>query len=154
MEQRVVTDRELQKINNIFKNDVSIVVAYLFGSQAAGKANKYSDVDIAILFDTTEKEYSYIDKQIDLILSISDVLDKEVDVVILNRASLTLQYTVIKEGKRIYERADRTSRSFEARAIVEYFDFLPLKTRMENGLIAKIKRMYSTEQCKRDIYIS
>ncbi len=37
---------QIDKIKDVLENDDSILAAYLFGSQAKGKPNKYSDVDI------------------------------------------------------------------------------------------------------------
>ncbi len=73
------------------------------------------------------------------IADLSNILKKEVDVVALNQAPLFLRYHILKEGKKIYERKDRNEHNFEAQAILQYFDFLPVKTLIENGMLAKIK---------------
>ena len=49
-------------INNILKNEHNILVAYLFGSESKDKANKYSDIDIAILFDANAAKADYTQK--------------------------------------------------------------------------------------------
>jgi hypothetical protein len=129
---------EIDLINNFLKKDSCILAAYLFGSQAKGKSNKYSDIDIAVLFDHTVKE-GYMDKQIKIMNNLSRVLNKEIDVIVLNKASLFLRYHVLKEGIKIYERCDRNEHNFEAQAIIQYLDFLPIKNRIENGLLLKIR---------------
>lgn len=126
-------------INSILKKEDFVLAAYLFGSQAKGAANKYSDVDIAVLFDVQLKPEEYTDKQIAIMNNISQALNREADVVILNSAPLFLKYYILKEGVKIYERQGRDERSFEAKAITEYFDFLPIKNRIENALLNKIK---------------
>lgn len=130
---------QIDKIKNVLENDDSILAAYLFGSQAKGKPNKYSDVDIAVLFNERSGKESYMDKIMALMTDLSNILRKEVDVVTLNQASLFLRYHVLKEGKKIYEKKDRNEHNFEAQAILQYFDFLPVKTLIENGMLAKIK---------------
>jgi hypothetical protein len=95
--------------------------------------------NIAILFDNGAKEQNYTDKQIDIATNLSGILNKEIDVIILNRAPLFLKYHILKEGVKIYERHDRCEHNFEAKTIIEYLDFLPVKNRIESGLLAKIK---------------
>lgn len=130
---------KINLINNNLKKDKSILLAYIFGSEVKGKTNKYSDIDIAILFDNKVKKDEYTDRQIAIITNLSEILKKEIDVVVLNRASLFLRYHILKEGVKIYERPDRNEHNFEAKAVIDYFDFLPIKNRIENGMLAKIK---------------
>lgn len=130
---------QIDLIKNFFLKDNSILTVYLFGSQVKDKANKYSDIDIAILFDDTVKEREYSGRQIASITSLTEALGKEVDVIVLNRASLFLKYHILKYGIKVYERPHRNEHNFEAYAIMQYFDFLPIKNRIENGLLSKIK---------------
>ena len=133
-------EKELEKISNVFKKESALLAVYLFGSYASGNPHRYSDVDMAVLFDKTTNPEDYTDKQIDLAVSLGRLLGREADVVVLNRAGSFLKYIVLKNGLRVYERPDRSERGFEARAIVEYFDFLPIKNRIEEGILSKIKK--------------
>lgn len=132
----------IETIRDFFKKDASVLAAYLFGSQAAGRAGKYSDVDIAVLFDEGLPQSRYADRQLAIADGVSRFAGREADVVVLNRASSFLKFQVLKEGMRIYEKPGRIGRSFEARAILEYFDYLPIKTRIENALIKRIKEVH------------
>ena len=136
----MLDDKELEKISNVFKKESALLAVYLFGSYASGNPHRYSDVDMAVLFDKTTNPEDYTDKQIDLVVSLGRLLGREADVVVLNRAGSFLKYIVLKNGLRVYERPDRSGRGFEARAIVEYFDFLPIKNRIEEGILSKIKK--------------
>ena len=133
-------EKELEKISNVFKKEGALLAVYLFGSYASGNPHRYSDIDMAVLFDKTVNPEDYTDKQIDLAVSLGRLLGREADVVVLNRAGSFLKYNVLKNGLRVYERPDRSERGFEARAIVEYFDFLPIKNRIEEGILSKIKK--------------
>lgn len=130
---------EINLIKDYAMHDNSILAIFLFGSQVKGKTNKYSDIDIGILFDEKIKKENYTDTQISIITNLTDRLNKEVDVIILNKASLFLKYYILKDGVKIYERAGREEHNFEAISILQYFDFLPIKNRIENGLLRKIK---------------
>jgi len=131
--------KKIDLINSIIQDDKSILKAYIFGSQIKGKANKYSDIDIAVLFDNKVGKKDYMDKQIALASSLSEALNKEIDIIILNQASLFLKYHILKEGMKIYEKPGRKEHNFEALTIIQYFDFLPIKSRIENGILSKIK---------------
>ena len=129
-----------EKLNEYFKSKNEVLAVYLFGSTARGKENAYSDVDIAILYDDSVPASEYTDRQISLIVELSAIINKNVDVVVLNRAGAYLKFQVMREGVRIYESPKRQGRPFEARAMIEYFDFLPIKTRIENAIIAKLRK--------------
>ena len=129
----------VNKIKDYFAGEKDVLCVYLFGSTAKGKENRFSDVDIAILFDSNVPEGQYTQKCLTIMNNVSRVLNRDVDVVVLNRASSFLKFQIIKNGLRIYERLGRTKRHFEAKAIMEYFDFLPIRRKLEIALINNIK---------------
>lgn len=126
-------------IKDYFTTQEKVQCVYLFGSTTTGKNNKFSDVDVGILFDRGLAEEQYTNRQLALMDKLSQLLKRDVDVIILNKASSFLKFQIIKNGTRIYERPDRTEHSFEARAIMEYFDFLPVRRKLEKSLINRIK---------------
>lgn len=124
---------------NYFSAHKEVLCVYLFGSAAKGKENKFSDVDIAVLFDFAVDQEQYSQKKLSIMDNLSRSFDRNVDVVVLNEASSFLKFQIIKNGLRIYEHPKRTTRDFEARAIMEYFDYLPIRQKLEEALIAAIK---------------
>lgn len=131
--------KNIRLIEKYFSSHKDVVCAYIFGSFAKHTQNFYSDLDIAILLSSNIDEKEYIDRRIVIMDELSCILNLEIDVVILNTANTFLKYQVFKYGKRIYERMDRVGRAFEARAFLEYIDFLPIRNLLESGLIRKIK---------------
>lgn len=126
-------------LKEFFSGKEGILCAYLFGSIAADKDNLYSDVDIAVLYGDSVAPSEYTDKQIDLSVELSRLLDRNVDIIILNNAGPYLKFQVIKGGIRVYEEPKRNNRAFEARSMLEYFDFLPVKNMLEASLIRNIR---------------
>ena len=116
-----------------------VLCAYLFGSLASGREKASSDVDIAVLFSPGIDSERYTPIRLSMINELSRILDREIDVAVLNGASSFLKFQVIKYGSRIYEKEGRADRGFEARAIVEYLDFIPIRSKLEKGLIDHIK---------------
>jgi len=127
------------KIKGYFSSRKGVITVYLFGSVAAGKENRFSDVDVAVLFDPAMPPREYSDEILSIMDDLSRILDREIDVVALNNTGAFLKYQIIKSGVRIYEREGRAEHSFEARAIVEYLDFLPIRSMLEKAVISDIK---------------
>jgi len=128
-------------IKEYLKGQEDILAAYLFGSFAKGKEKRRSDIDIAVLFSSDVKDVSFADRQITIINDLSQLLNKEIDIVALNNASSLLKFKVAQTGKCLYEKNIIESRRFRARSIIEYFDFLPIKNFIESNIIAKIKKV-------------
>lgn len=126
-------------LKDYFLNKPEVLCIYLFGSVAREKEHSYSDIDMAVLYDDSVPPSSYADRQITFSVEMSQLLDKNVDILILNRASPYLKFQIFREGIRIYENQKRKDRSFEAHSILEYFDFLPIKNLLEASLIKRIK---------------
>lgn len=126
-------------LKDYFLDKPGVLCAYLFGSVAREKEHSYSDMDIAVLYDDSILPSEYADRQITLSVDLSQLLNRNVDMVILNRASPYLKFQIIREGIRIYESPKRKDRSFEAHSIIEYFDFLPIKNLLEASLLKRLK---------------
>ena len=126
-------------LREYFLNKPEVLCIYIFGSVAKEKEHLYSDIDIAALYDNSVLPSEYTENQVALSVELSQLLNKNVDVVILNRASPYLKFQIIREGFRVYESKNRKDRSFEAHSIIEYFDFLPIKNLLETSMIKRLK---------------
>jgi hypothetical protein len=102
-----------------------VVVAYLFGSVAREEATPRSDIDLAVLLDASLSRQEHIERQLDMMVALDAVSDREVQVILLNTASPVLAYQVLREGLRLYARDDKERIAFEVRAMKRYFDVKP-----------------------------
>ncbi|MEI7673780.1 MAG: nucleotidyltransferase domain-containing protein [Deltaproteobacteria bacterium] len=140
-------NREQGKIRdaarNCFEREKSVLCAYLFGSFASGKENRTSDMDIAVLFDAPTPRSEYSGRVLSMMDALSASFDRDVDMVVLNDADSFLKFQVLKTGERIYERTDRRKRDFERMAVLEYFDYLPIRKKLEAAFIRGIKEAQS-----------
>ena len=107
-----------------------LVAAWLFGSQARRDARETSDVDVAVLLAAQpDDSYTSLMLGLDLVAELEAVLDRDVDVVVLNDAAPDLVHRVLRDGVLVLER-DRSARiAFEVRARNEYFDLVPVLQR-------------------------
>jgi predicted nucleotidyltransferase len=115
-----------------------VVLAYLFGSQAEGKAGPLSDVDIAVLLGQQVDHEQWFQVQLDLMGELMDLFHRnDVDVVILNQATPLLAFQIVRYGKIIYEdKSSQPAVDFAAYAISRYADTAPLR---------RLKRHYLEE---------
>src|SRR3989344_4990019 len=91
---------------------LGVEVVYLFGSQAEGVAGKASDIDISNF--------------------------RTMDIVFLQRASLELQFDVIRHGKVLFESSSDVRMNFEERVATLYRDFKPILKQFNNAILERI----------------
>lgn len=109
-------------IRALAEAEPSIVFVYLFGSVARGDSRAGSDVDVGV----------YVDPPPDLLeesrlqTRAEQALGRSVDLVVMNRAPLWLQFRIVGEGIVAYSRDE--ARRIRHREWVEsrFLDFRPL----------------------------
>src|SRR5260370_2360411 len=83
-----------------------------------------TDVDIAILLMEQIKSDQFLDYQLYFFSELAKRLESDnIDVVILNQASLLLKLQVIKYGQILFSRDEKRRISFETKAVMDYLDF-------------------------------
>lgn len=134
----------MKKINELIveyiRKQEDIISAYLFGSFARGKENKFSDLDIAVYFDSSVVHSELADRQINMITDISKLVRREVDIIALNNASISLRFKIIQTGRCFYEKDILLNRRFVADSMIQYYDFLPIKNLIESRAIDRFKK--------------
>lgn len=114
------------RLGSFFEGRPEVVFAYLFGSQAKGTAGPISDVDLAIFIDPLcTPQTGAFGYQSDLSVELQSLLEKEVDLIILNDASTMLKYQVLRDGSLIYCRSEKERQRFHEQTVAQYLDFQP-----------------------------
>ena len=109
-----------------------ILEAYLFGSHARGRAQRHSDIDIAVYVDEAKADDSGFGYRAHLTTELMAGLGcNDVDVVVLNRAPPLLYHRVLRDGVRLLSRDLRATTTREGRAVSRYCDFVPQLAKME-----------------------
>ncbi len=106
-----------------FSSHPSVILAYLFGSQAKGKTSQKSDVDIAVLLQEPVTESLKI--KLELLQTLQEAGFDNVDLTILNESGSVLKYQVVKNGRLLFEKQKGDHKKFQIAAWKEYFDFQP-----------------------------
>ena len=132
------------RLGRFFESRSEVVFAYLFGSISRGTAGELSDIDIAIFIDPLglpqAGNYGY---QSDLLVELQVLLEKEVDLVLLNDASAALRYRVLRDGSLIYCRSEKKRQLFHERTVMQYLDLQPL---------LKVQRYYLHKRLTEGVY--
>lgn len=89
-------DKIIQKLKDYFEKREDVAMAFLFGSQIAGRARKSSDWDIGVYL----KEEGWT-REHEIWLEVQKLIGAEVDFVVLNRAPATIAWRIIGQGKNL-----------------------------------------------------
>jgi len=117
---------EIRDLAEYLDSQEDILLAYLFGSAVSGRSNPMSDVDLAVLVQPQPDLPSLLERQLTLSRAVAEYAGREVDLVLLNRASPFMKYEVARHGRVLYERRPAERIAFEARARQRYFDLKPM----------------------------
>lgn len=122
---------------NLFKK-FDIKLAYLFGSQAKGKAAKESDFDIAVLFKKEPREPLALEETSRLSSDLNEYFSTKIDIVSLHYAPLLLKYEVVAHNRLLYCENEIDRINFEVSVIKEYIDEEPVRKLYNDALHKRI----------------
>jgi predicted nucleotidyltransferase len=108
--------------------ELGVNTLYLFGSFAEGTETPFSDYDIGIIFNkntsfSTATLLELYNKLYDILLAEFADIEREIDIVFLQKASLSLNFEVISRGIIIFEDSAEFSVNYEERVMRDYLDF-------------------------------
>ena len=107
------------RIKTLLGDDVDFIV--LFGSVATKHTHKLSDVDIGVKVSLNEDQYTHIFSEL---LSLFDCTkNPHIDVTLLNMASLSLQFRVVRDGKILYLRDEDGWQKYVEYVLTRYPDW-------------------------------
>ena len=126
--------KELQ--NKLKRLEVSVV--YLFGSGAIGKRTRSSDIDIGVVF----KQFQPVGDTRVLYNTLYGIFSEmyrvsKIDIVFLQTAPLSIQYSAIKEGKILFEEDPFVTADYEHGVINQYLDFKPVLDFFDRSMVER-----------------
>jgi predicted nucleotidyltransferase len=98
----MITDSDIKALKNYFSARKDVAFAFLFGSQAKGKATKLSDIDIAVYFYPTKRHPIEFEEEVfykgedEVWDDLERLLKKEVEMLVLNRVSASVAASAIR----------------------------------------------------------
>ena len=124
----------LQEVFSLFPE---IMIAYLYGSYANNNQNEFSDVDVGIVINESERSKTFD------ILGIGAQIEKkfnyeiELDLRILNDCPPRFLHQVLKNGFLLYNVNNSFKDEFELRVITEYLDIKPILDSFDQRTIVR-----------------
>jgi uncharacterized protein YutE (UPF0331/DUF86 family) len=107
------------------------------GRQIAGQ---YSDLDIAVLLLEQIKPSEFFDYQLYFMGELVKRLETpQLDVVILNQASLLQRFSIIRTWQLLFQRDQKRRVEFETRAVMDYLEFKKYDELQSKALAERIK---------------
>jgi len=111
----------LPKADAYLESASDVVFAYIFGSLAKGLHQPLSDVDIAVYI---REDPDVAERKMTLLTNLMDCLETdEIDLVILNRAPLPLQMSVLENKRVIVDKVPFARHKYESLVMRKYLDF-------------------------------
>ena len=117
-------ERKLQQdVPQLMLRHPPVLSVYVFGSIGTGFEHTRSDVDIAVRVDRHLAPDKVFDLRLKLTDALEDLMERPVDVVVLNTASLKLIHQVMTSGRLLYATDPEEETAFRLQKRKEYFDF-------------------------------
>jgi predicted nucleotidyltransferase len=118
-----------ERLRRLLADAPGVLVAYLYGSHARGRAGPLSDVDVALLLDGDDEE-----RRLELTAAIAHaVAPARADVVVLNNAPSALSYRVLRDGTVLASRDERARVQHWVRTVDRYLDMAPARRLLAAG---------------------
>jgi predicted nucleotidyltransferase len=118
----------------------AVKLAYLFGSQATGRARPDSDVDIAVWWGDEVPRSDYFRRRLELMGAMTAIFQTDaVDVVVLNEAPPLLAMEVLRTGRLLFSADDRWRVEFQVRTVRAYRDTASLRRLLAEELEYRVQ---------------
>lgn len=119
-------DELIRAVRDALEPVPDVLAAFLFGSQASGRARADSDVDVAVLLDrdAAAEEPRALTRRLVAALGTTLAADR-VDLVVLNGAPPALAFQVLAHGLLAFTRDPAALHEFRVRTYSAHADFEP-----------------------------
>jgi len=140
-------DELRQQLTEYLTSRTDVLAAYLYGSQAEGRAGTLSDIDLGILTGDNLTEECLWRVEDALAADLRRVLlTDQVDFVLLNLAPLRIRYEVITRGRVLYSADEGARADFESYVLRRYWDFARYLEEYDRCFLIRIKEALDETQ--------
>ena len=112
---------------------LGVALVYLYGSEALGRSNRLSDVDVGVVLHDPTRLARRADRaelraaiSEHLTTALTPMFHRELDIVLLQTASPVLQFEAINAGRPLFVDDPAFQADYEAAVIRDYLDVRPL----------------------------
>ena len=115
------------RVGEVVEGEADVVLAYLFGSTAAGARTPLSDVDVAVMVRAGVDADVVCGRLMDAL--VRSLKTERIDLVRLDRAPPPLGYRIVRDGRLLVCRDEKVRQRYVSRTVMRYLDFKPLRDR-------------------------
>ena len=134
----MLSDEHADRLREVFAAHPAVRAAYVFGSVAAGRERDRSDLDLGIVVDSDRWEPT--DHKVSLITACMEAAGRDrIDLVVLNDASLVVQFEAVRPNLLLYARDDFHHGRFCSKVARMYWDFEPHFRRQRKALKERLR---------------
>lgn len=122
---------------------IPVVAAWLYGSRAAGRAHRESDLDVAVLlpFSPPVPERDRFEARVSLTAGLIGALHTDdVDLVVLNDVPPTLARRVVTEGRLVLDTDAQATHAFVRDTLLRAADLEPFLRRTRAAKLRSVRR--------------
>jgi predicted nucleotidyltransferase len=125
----MLSSDDVEKIRGYAIGRKDIIAIYVFGSAATGKNRPGSDIDLAVMVAGIVSGMARVEME----TALSNLLHRDVDLVVFGQAMPLLQHQILKYGRLIYEAKPRERILQEVGARRHYLDTIFLYKKIKKG---------------------
>lgn len=121
----------VRRLGTFFKERRDASLVFLFGSFVNKQTTAYSDIDVGVLFNRVPDFYEINDIKENL----TALLERDVDLVLLNDASPILRMQVLKKGTLVFQRGKNDYSLFYGDTVKQYEDLRIIRKKCEENIL-------------------
>lgn len=120
MQSALINTEPFQKLKIFLESESNIIFTLIFGSVATGNLTKESDIDIGIYFKQPPEGLDLLN----LINRLSNLAGRNVDVVVLNNASVFLRHQIMKNKIILMVKDRAVYTKFREKTLSDYDEYM------------------------------
>ncbi|MGC8483606.1 MAG: type VII toxin-antitoxin system MntA family adenylyltransferase antitoxin [Thermodesulfobium sp.] len=124
-------EESIVKIEEFLSKIDEVLLSFIFGSFIENRLTDESDADLAILF-SSKPDFESLNK---IKSGITEITDRDTDIVILNFASPIIKMQALKKGRLIKKVNDSIYNEFFLRTLKEYDDLKIVRRPQEQNIL-------------------
>jgi predicted nucleotidyltransferase len=119
-------NERIQRAADYLQTHQDVYFAYLFGGLAKRKPSPLSDVDIAVYLSEGADP---IGSKLEILEKLVDILQTDnIDLIILNKASLPLSMNILKQNILLVDKRPHIRHEYQSLIMRKYFDYHHLES--------------------------
>ena len=122
----------LQDFAGALAEEPDVQLAVVFGSAARGSLHRRSDLDIGVTGVPSTTLAA-------LAVTLSRIAGREVDLIQLETAPALLRFEIARDGRVLLERRPHLWTEFQARAMVDWWDWAPIARRSAAAAMTRLE---------------